>query len=292
MAVKKSVLITGCSDGGLGSALALAFHKKGYRVLATGRNVAKLGEMKKNNIETLTLDVLSAESIQACVKEVSKLGDGKLDMLINNAGAGYSMPLLDVDLEEMKNLFDLNVFSVLAVTQAFFPLIRRAQGTIVNNTSVAGTPVGSAPIQSVYNQTKAAAGIMTNNLRQEVKAFGVKVVDLKTGAVKTNFFANVGAAELPAGSLYRIAKEAIEKFMVGGELMTNAMTAEAWAARVVSDLSRTNPPPEVWRGTQATLLRYLLFFPSYWFDGILKKMVGLNLVEQRVKTDSVSAKEI
>jgi 1-acylglycerone phosphate reductase len=82
---RRPVLITGCSDGGLG-ALALAFHKAGYRVLASARNPSKMASLKAAGIETLALDVLSEESVQACVAEVTNLTGGALYALVNNAG--------------------------------------------------------------------------------------------------------------------------------------------------------------------------------------------------------------
>src|ERR1700712_3541828 len=118
---KRKVLITGCSDGGLGAALAIAFHDAGLHVYATARNPAKLAEVTSHGIETLTLDVLSDDSIAACV---SKLTD--LDILVNNAGAAYSMPVSDLSIPESKKLFDLNVWSHIAVTQAFLPLLLKS----------------------------------------------------------------------------------------------------------------------------------------------------------------------
>lgn len=90
----RTVLITGCSDGGLGAGLAIQFHKRGDRVFATARNPAKMASLTALGIETFKLDVLSDESIKACVEEVSALTGGKLNMLVNNAGAGYSMPVV------------------------------------------------------------------------------------------------------------------------------------------------------------------------------------------------------
>ncbi|QIX02144.1 hypothetical protein AMS68_007661 [Peltaster fructicola] len=279
----KSVLITGCSDGGLGSALALAFHKRGYRVVASARNVAKMGQMKAAGIETVTLDVQSEESIKEAVAEVTKVLGGQLDFLVNNAGAGYSMPIMDIKQDQLKNIFDLNVFSLVSVTQGFLPLLRKAGGTVVNNTSVAGTVTGGVPIQSAYNATKAAAIVITNNLRLELKPFGVKVIDLRTAAVKTQFFQNAGTANLPADSIYQPAKDAICYFMEGGDLMTNAMAAETWASRVVGDLSKSSPPLVIWRGTQATQLWLLSFFPIHWFDPVIKNVVGLSVLDKRLK---------
>lgn len=281
--MRKSVLVTGCSDGGLGAALALSFHKRGYRVIASARNVSKLGQVKSAGIETVNLDVQSEDSIEQAVQEVGKILDGKLDMLVNNAGAGYSMPIMDIKQDRLKQLFDLNVFSLVSVTQAFLPLLIKAGGTVVNNTSVAGTLHGGIPFQSAYNATKASAAMLTSNLRLELEPFGIKVVDLRTAAVKTQFFQNIGAADLPADSIYQPAKDAVCNFMEGGDLMTNAMTADVWAERVVRDLSQAHPPHVIWRGSQATVLWLASFFPLHWFDSMVKKVVGLSELEKRLK---------
>ena len=119
----QTVLITGCSEHGLGDALAQALHKRGYRVFATARNPSKISHFEALGIETLLLDVLEAKSIAACVSAVEKLTGGSLDMLINNSGTGYNMPLVDVDMSEARKIFELNVFALLAVTQAFVPLL-------------------------------------------------------------------------------------------------------------------------------------------------------------------------
>lgn len=117
---KRTVLITGCSDGGLGSALALEFHAKGYRVFATVRNLSKLKDTNKVDIESIQLDVLSAESIRDCISAVEKLTGGSLDMLVLNAGASYSMPILDIKMEKLREHFELNVFSNIV---GFLPCI-------------------------------------------------------------------------------------------------------------------------------------------------------------------------
>lgn len=135
---KKTVLITGCSEGGIGAALAKAFHAKGYHVYATLRNTSKAGSLENiDGIEISTLDVTKQDSIERCVQEIKTKSGGTLDVLVNNAGADCTMPLLDVSLEEAKALYDLNVWGVLAVTQAFAPMLIKARGTLVNINSVA-----------------------------------------------------------------------------------------------------------------------------------------------------------
>ncbi|KAK9342489.1 hypothetical protein V1522DRAFT_425026 [Lipomyces starkeyi] len=137
---KRTVLITGCSDGGMGAALAVAFHDAGLQVYATARNTAKMSHLASLGIKTLTLDVLSDSSIAECVGKLTSL-----DILVNNAGATYGMPVSDLSIAESKKLFDLNVWSYLAVTQAFLPLLLKSKGMIVNHTSV----VSSMAVQCV-----------------------------------------------------------------------------------------------------------------------------------------------
>jgi 1-acylglycerone phosphate reductase len=139
MAQPPIILITGSSDGGLGSSLAVAFHQHGRRVLATARNVARMTGLQNLGIETITLDVFSNSSINSCVEQVTALTastSGGLDILINNAGGGYNMPVADIDIAKAKSLFDLNVWSYIAVMQAFLPLLLQAKDMIVNNTSI------------------------------------------------------------------------------------------------------------------------------------------------------------
>jgi len=135
---KKTVLITGCSDGGIGSTLAKQFAALGYHVYATLRTVSKAASLRNvSGVEILSLDVTSQESIAACAAEVERRS-GSLDILINNAGADFVVPFLDVKLEEAKQLYDVNVFSILLVTQAFAPMLIKAKGCVANFSSIAG----------------------------------------------------------------------------------------------------------------------------------------------------------
>lgn len=134
-----TVLITGCSDGGIGSALALAFHKRGYHVFATARDTAKMGLLRDlANATYLQLDVTKPYQIALAVDAVRERTNGRLDFLINNAGYTRFMPLLDEDPDACRQLFDTNVWGALAVTQSFAPLLIRARGTVGFITAVTG----------------------------------------------------------------------------------------------------------------------------------------------------------
>ncbi len=124
MMASKTVLITGCSDNGIGSALGKVFHERGYHVFATARNQAKMTWLKGlDNVTPIQLDVTKPADIKATVETVSKATSGKLDHLINNAGRNHFKPVLDVQLDEVRDLFESNYFGPLSVTQAFAPLL-------------------------------------------------------------------------------------------------------------------------------------------------------------------------
>lgn len=136
---KKTVLITGCGDAGIGSGLAIAFNKRGYHVFATARNTAKMSDLQDlSDITFLKLDVTNKDSIAAAAEEISAQTGGKLDVLVNNAARGYNMPLLDEDLDNARNMFDTNVWGCVAVVQGFIQLLIKARGTAVFISSVAG----------------------------------------------------------------------------------------------------------------------------------------------------------
>ena len=145
---QKSVLITGCSAGGIGSALAETFQERGYHVFATLRNLAKVsprlsaeaaktGENNSSGVTILQLDVLSPDSIAAAVASVKAATGGRgLDVLVNNSGQAQILPALDTDTDEARKIFDLNFWAPLAMVQAFAPLLIEAGGCLVNNASV------------------------------------------------------------------------------------------------------------------------------------------------------------
>ncbi|MCJ1398137.1 hypothetical protein MMC11_001334 [Xylographa trunciseda] len=274
---KRTVLITGCSDGGIGAALAIAFHEAGLHVYATARNPSKMRQLASLGIETLTLDVQSESSIATCVGELSGL-----DILVNNAGAQFLMPIVDVSIPDAKKLFDLNVWSHIAMTQAFMPLLlKSSKGMIVNQTSVGA--VTTLPFQAVYNASKAALAMLSDSLRLELQPFGITVVDLRTGVVRTNLIKNqkeLKQPSLPDGSIYGPAKEVVEKALRQEGFEDTGMPAQAWANLVVQDLLKKNPPAVIWRGESAWLTRIAAILPFGMFDGMVKKLTGLDIVEQ------------
>lgn len=145
-----TVLITGCSRGGIGDALALEFAARGYHVFAGLRNPSKANDYTSSltpsssesstaagHVEVVTLDVTSSASIKSLVDDLStRLPDGKLDVLVNNAGQGFSGPLIEADLDAARKLYEVNFWAPLAMAQAFLPMLVKAKGKVVNVSSV------------------------------------------------------------------------------------------------------------------------------------------------------------
>lgn len=282
---KSTVLITGCSDGGLGSALALAFHDAGYRVIATARNTTKLSDMKKAGIETLSLDILSEQSLIGAKEQVERLTEGSLDILVNNAGAVYFTPLTDASIDKGKELFDLNVWAGLKTIQTFLPLLLKSSkgGIIINHTSVSS--VMAPPFTALYAASKAALASINNSLRLELAPFGIKVVDLKSGSVKSNIFTNSSApvTTLPRNSLYYCAHEWLDKFLSGQVFAEDAIDANIWAKQVVDAISKRNSLRQIWCGGSSWVIWFASCLPINITDFVLKRLVRLDLIEKQLR---------
>lgn len=285
MAGKKTILVTGCSDGSLGSDLALALHAAGWRVFASARNPSKLSAAEAANIECIQMDVGSEESIAASIEHVKKLTGGSLDALVNNAGSGYSMPIVDLDIDKMREVFDLNVISIVRVTRAFLPLLLKSERDplVINNTSGSALLGCGIPFQGGYAASKAAAASLTESLRVELSPFGIRVINLLTGGVQSTFYQNSNDAKLPANSIYNLAKEAIERPMNGDQPGMNKITAKVWAKQVAKDLTQRTPPYLIYRGTMAGTARLLSHLPVGVADGLAKKMAGIDVLEQKIR---------
>ncbi|KAF1835742.1 NAD(P)-binding protein [Decorospora gaudefroyi] len=176
-------LVTGCTPGGIGHYLALEFAERGFQVLGTVRDPSKYTPPHAN-ISYLPLELTSNDSIRELRKSVTEITGGKLDILYNNAGRNYVVPALDYDEDELHELFQANLFSVMAICRQFTPLLIEAKGTIVQTGSLAGLMpyVWGAP----YTASKAALHAYSDTLRVELAPLGVRVITIVTGGVKSN----------------------------------------------------------------------------------------------------------
>ena len=200
---RRSILITGCSEGGIGAAVAFEYQKRGYQVFATARNTSKIPSTLTSllNVTTITLDVTSDSSIAAGVEQVSKITNGKLDILFNNAGTSLTCPVLDTEISDARLQYELHLIAPLATSKAFLPLlIKGTNAAILNNSSIAGET--NLPFQGAYGASKAAIVNLGETMRLELDPLGVRVITVVTGIIETKLHENEKLTELPSTSYY------------------------------------------------------------------------------------------
>lgn len=179
---QKVVLITGASSG-IGESAAKLLHEKGFKVYGAARRLKKMEALEKAGISIISLDITREESIVNCVRTIHEK-EGRLDVLVNNAGYGSYGAIEDVPIEEARRQFEVNIFGLARLTQLVLPKMREQRfGKIVNITSMGGkiyTPFGGW-----YHATKHALEGWSDCLRIETKPFGIDVVVIEPGGIKT-----------------------------------------------------------------------------------------------------------
>ncbi|KAK4634751.1 Short-chain dehydrogenase RED1 [Fulvia fulva] len=261
--MSKSVLITGCTPGGIGHSLAREFKSKNFRVFATARKAASISDLEQQGIETLSLEVTSSESVKALKDEVTSRTGGTLDILVNNAGRNYTVPALDVEMEEIRQTFEANLFGVMAMCQAFAPLLVEAKGTIVQIGSLAG--IMPYVFGSVYNASKAALHSYSDTLRVELAPFDVKVVTVVTGGVKSNIART--HRDLPPNSIYLPLSEEYKQRLTHSQAM--GIPNEEYARTVVKQVLGNPGKTQVWAGGSSVLVWFVSNFLPKWVLGFV-----------------------
>lgn len=193
MTTFKSVVITGASTG-IGRASALHMDRLGWGVFAGVRSdsdAAALRAEGSGRLVPLVLDVAHSASIKSAVQAVgAALGGTGLSGLVNNAGIPFGGPIEYLALDDVRRLFEVNYFGVIAVTQAFLPLLRLGRGRIANMSSVGG--LVSAPFVSPYSSSKFALEAFSDSLRMELHPWDIHVSVIEPGAIDTPIWGKAG----------------------------------------------------------------------------------------------------
>jgi NAD(P)-dependent dehydrogenase (short-subunit alcohol dehydrogenase family) len=275
--MQKTILITGCSSG-IGAALAREFARRGKRVYATARRAEALAALEAAGIRGLVLDVNDDASIARALDTVSREA-GRLDLLVNNAGFSQVGAVIDLTREDLRRQYETNVIAPMAVTAQAVPLLRAA---VAQNGSAVVANVGSivglftTPFAAAYCSSKAAVHSLTDALRMELAPFGIHVVSIQPGGVRSSFGEHAEAAvRLPENSLYKPVEGGIRARAQAGQ--QGAMPADVFVVPVVDALLRSSPPRVIRAGTNSVrlpLLKRLL--PAAMFDAKLSKLFGLD----------------
>ena len=190
---EKVAVVTGSSTG-IGFETSLLLSRKGFYTYATMRNLNKSQKIndvaKKENLplKVLQLDVTDDKSVKDAINQM-KDESSRIDVLVNNAGYGVMGAVEDLSLEEFKSQFETNFFGVIRVTKEVIPIMRNQGGGNIINVSSVGGKIG-IPLNSAYISSKFALEGLSESMRYELEQFGIDVILIEPGVVKTNFFEN------------------------------------------------------------------------------------------------------
>jgi NAD(P)-dependent dehydrogenase (short-subunit alcohol dehydrogenase family) len=272
-----NVVITGASSG-IGEACALRLDALGFRVFAGVRKPSDGDALRKKASDRLTpvlLDVTSEQSIAGAVQIV---GDAPLAGLVNNAGIVVAGPVELVPIAEWRKQFEINFIGVVAVTQAFLPMLRAGRGRIVNMGSVAGR--SALPFSGPYSSSKFALEGLTDSLRMEMKQWGVEVSIVEPGAIRTPIWQKSlsGASETMAGvspALLELYRPMLAKISVGAALAEKRSSPVEDVVKAVEHaMTAAKPKTRYVVGSDAKLRIRLKFIPDRTMDGLMLKKLN------------------
>ncbi|XP_059432621.1 short-chain dehydrogenase RED1 [Corylus avellana] len=270
---KQVVLITGCSAGGIGHALALAFAANNCLVVATSRSRGSMADLEQDHRFFLQeLDVLSDASVQHVLSSVLERY-GRIDVLVNNAGVQCVAPLAEIPPSALQNTFNTNVFGSMRLVQAVAPhMASRKKGKIVNVGSI--TVMAPGPWSGAYTASKAALHAITDTLRLELRPLGIDVINVVPGAITSNI-ANSALAtynRMPEWKLYKPFEAAIRERASYSQGLRSTPTEE-FAKKTVAAVLKKNPPAWFSYGHLSTIAAIMHHLPLFIKDFIIKKAV-------------------
>jgi short-subunit dehydrogenase len=263
----RTCLVTGASSG-IGYVTALEFLRAGYTVYGVARRVDKMDAICKAGGHVLAMDIKNESDIQRVVATILA-EQGRIDVLVNNAGVGLHGSIEDTPLDQARTLFEVNVFGLARLTQLVLPHMRdQKSGTIVNVSSIGGEI--ALPLGAWYYASKHALEAFSDTLRQEVKRFGIRVVIIQPGIIKTDFekeTANELRTVSGQGAYHELAeamaKRAETALGGGGKASDPSLVATA----IRKAVEAATPKPRYAVGYVAgTLLRLNRYLPVRLFD--------------------------
>ena len=233
--MKQVALITGCSSG-IGYETSILLAKNGFRTYATMRNTDKgdklneIAEKENLDLKIIKLDVTDDYSIKNAINEIVQ-ETNRIDVLVNNAGNNIAGAVEDLSIEEFKEQFETNFFGLIRVTKVVLPIMRKQNnGIIVNLSSIAGKM--AIPLNSAYVSSKFAVEGFSESIRYELEDFGIKVILIEPGVIKSNFYENIKMSKNslmdPKSAYQPITQKIFEAFL--------PMLEYAFPTKIVADV--------------------------------------------------------
>lgn len=263
----RNVLVTGTSTG-IGRSIALGLAASGWRVFAGVRKPADAESLQAEadgELVPLQLDVAREASVAAGIRELADATGGQLHGLVNNAGVYLGGPLELMKPEEIELTFRVNVLGLLSVTRACLPLLRAAAGRIINISSISG--LVALPGVSVYAGSKHAVEAITDSLRVELQPFGIKVIAVEPGGIKTPIWdkgaaRDAAATEDASDRGVRELYAPIVKLLAKLNAKPGGLPPEAVAEIVAGALEASRPKNRYLVGSDAKALSLLDRLPD------------------------------
>ena len=286
---QKTVVITGASSG-IGKSCVARMTRLGWQVFATVRKESDRDQLAREfavNVHPVLMDLENEESIAAAAQQIeAEVAGHGLDGLVNVAGIGMVRPLEYASMKDLRQIFDINFFGQIAVTQALSRLLRKAAGRIVNITSV-GVNV-AIPFGGLLNASKSAFAKVSDTLRLEMHPFGVRVIAIEPGSISTP------AVDKTLGDLEQVIRNLPPQAQAqygslirrmgrrGYEMEKNGSSPDVVAQAVHHALSSSRPRIRYRVGKHAKLLAALpKILPESVMDALLRKMLGFSEAEER-----------
>ena len=274
---KKVILITGASSGiGFDSAQELA--RQGHKVYAAARRTELMEPLKHNGVVTMQMDVTNSQSMADGVKAVLD-AEGRIDVLVNNAGYGYFGAVENVTMEEARRQVEVNVFGLAELCKLVLPVMRKqGSGRIINTSSIAGKTV--LPFGAWYHVSKYSVEALSDALRMEMNPFGVDVVLIEPGGIKTDWgiIAAKHLAESSKGTAYE--EDALrEAKLIHKGYSGNYLSAPKVVTRAISRAVNSQRPRARYRiGSGAFIMVFLhTVLPTRWWDGMMRRFVRIKI---------------
>ncbi len=262
--MKKVVLITGGSSG-IGKSIGEYLLEKGYTVLGTSRNPEKYNDSK---LPLFALDLTKSYTIKSCIASVLEKYE-KIDVLVNNAGAGITGPMEEIPDEEIVRNFETNLFGPIKVIKAVLPSMRKNNnGLIINITSIAGYM--GLPYRGVYSASKGALELVTEAFRMELKPFGIKMTNVAPGDFATNIAAGRYHSPVIKGSPY---EESYGHSLKTMDAHVDAGGNPLEVAKVIYTIINT-PNPKVHYKVGAFMQKFSIFLKRILPDKAYEKLLS------------------
>lgn len=265
--MKKVVLITGASSG-MGRETAIRLCKQGYTVYAVARRINKMKDLEPLGIKTAFMDVTDSDSIHAVVDSVLK-AEGRIDILINNAGYGLYGAFEEVNIQEARKQLEVNLIGLAGITQVIIPYMRKQKsGKIINISSVGGKMVG--PFGAWYHVSKFGVEALSDALRLELKPFGIDVIVIQPGGIQSEW-SGIAMNNLKSTAHNSVYESAITKVLSSNEELEKRYSKPAVIANLIFKAIQSKKPKTRYSG--GYMAGFILFLRRVVPDRIIDKMI-------------------